>query len=64
MQGESEAYQRRMEAMLHAALSAKQFEEIKEIIENHGFAISVADKLYSPNDNRPLAWVLVAKRRS
>ena len=63
MQGEIAAYQRRMEAMLHAALSAKQFEEMKEIIENRGFGISVADKLYSPNDNRPLAWVLVATRR-
>lgn len=57
---ELEAYQGRMMAMLDAALAEDEFDEVIEKFRRSTFTLSVADKLYSPGNPQPLAWVISA----
>lgn len=55
------AYKGRMTAMLEASLDEAQFTEIKHKFKSSNFNINVADKLFSPGNHRPLAWVFSAR---
>lgn len=57
---ELEAYKGRMQAMLDAALAVDEFNEVTEKFRHSEFTLTVADKLYSPDNSHPLAWVVVA----
>ena len=60
MEVELEAYKGRMQAMLDAAIAEDEFNSITEKFRDSEFALTVADKLYSPDNSHPLAWVVAA----
>tara|TARA_B100002003_G_C14155395_1_gene556192 strand:+ start:6479 stop:7465 length:987 start_codon:yes stop_codon:yes gene_type:complete len=60
MEVELEAYKGRMQAMLDAAIAEDEFNEITEKFRQSEFTLTLADKLYSPDNANPLAWVVAA----
>ncbi len=64
MQGELEAYAGRMASMQQAALDEKAFRRISERLASEGFELPQSEALVPAGAALPLAWALVAVRRS
>ena len=62
MDEELEAYAERMSTMINAAISLTTMQDIKAKLIAQGFTLEMADKLYAPNNELALAWVIVAKK--
>jgi ubiquinone/menaquinone biosynthesis C-methylase UbiE len=59
---ELNAYIKRMSSMSKSAVSTLQFDQIKDDLIAKGFSLETADKLFAPNNQLPMAWVLIAKK--
>lgn len=59
---ELNAYIKRMSSMIESAVSNTQFDQVKDDLIAQGFTLDTADKLYAPNNQLPMAWVLIAKK--
>ncbi|MEP2652301.1 MAG: class I SAM-dependent methyltransferase [Paraglaciecola sp.] len=64
MDDELEAYKERMASMCLSAISPSDFNEIKNNLKKSGFTIQTADKIYVPDNQLPIAWVLIAKKQT
>lgn len=62
MDEELDAYAERMSSMINAAISLSTMEDIKATLVAQGFTLEMADKLYGPNNELAMAWVIVAKK--
>lgn len=62
MKEELSAYEKRMSAMDACAISDEGFEQIKVALSAKGFSMETADKLFAPDNEKPMAWVLVAQK--
>lgn len=59
---ELDAYAKRMSSMGASAVSSVQFENMKDDLSTQGFIIDVADTLFVPGNETPMAWVLIATK--
>lgn len=62
MDGELEAYAERMSSMCEAAIDRESFDHICENLSGRGFKLERADPLVPTDEDRALAWVLIATR--
>lgn len=62
MDRELDAYAGRMSSMHESAIDQQTFEQVCENLREHGFSIVRAEPLRAPDQDLPLAWILVAKR--
>jgi len=62
MDEELKAYAGRMSSMSKSAIDISDFKNIKSNLKDRGFSIEVADKLFIPDQERPMAWILIAKK--
>jgi len=62
MDTELEAYAGRMSSMSQAAISELNFKEIQSFLCEQGFSIQRAETLNEPNQDIPIAWVLIATK--
>ncbi len=60
MDGELNAYAGRMSSMSKSAIDSASFKQIREGLRNRGLTIDRAEPLVIPNQELPLAWVLIA----
>lgn len=59
---EVNAYQCRMQSMLDAAKSLSEITKLKQQLITSGMKITISDKLYPPNSDRPLCWIIIATK--
>jgi len=62
MEGELIAYAGRMSSMSQSSINSSSFKQIKAAIEEQGFSIERAETLLVPDQELPMAWVLIAKK--
>ncbi len=62
MDEELKAYVGRMSSMSKSAIDKSDFNNIKSNLKIRGFSIETADKLFIPEQERPMAWILIAKK--
>jgi ubiquinone/menaquinone biosynthesis C-methylase UbiE len=62
MDGELDAYAKRMSSMSQTAIDEGTFEQIKAGLRNQDCTIERAEPLVTPDQELPLAWVLIASR--
>jgi hypothetical protein len=60
---ELEAFSGRMSSMCESALDEAAFARLVSEVSNSGLTIVRADSLKDPQDTRPLAWIIVARRQ-
>jgi len=63
MGGELEAYAQRMSSMSASVITGTQFDQLKDDLQKRGFTLDIADKLFVPGNEMPMAWVLVATKK-
>ena len=63
MQEEIKAYAGRMASMRDVAIDATRFEQVRAALGEKGFEILRAEPLAHPDQDLPMAWALVAKKR-
>ena len=63
MSEELNAYSKRMSSMILSAINSSKFEKIQYDLEERGFSIQTADKLFVPDNQLPMAWVLIANKQ-
>lgn len=56
-------YRNHMNAMCKAALDANEFNKLVEHFKRADCNVDIADKLFSPNQPDPLAWILVVHKQ-
>jgi len=62
MEGETEAYARRMSSMCNSAIDNDAFDRICADLRGQGFTTERADLLLAQNQDLPLAWALIATK--
>jgi len=62
MDGELDAYTGRMSSMSDSAVDSKTFRQICDELRSRGFTTECAEPLMAPDQNLPLAWVLIATK--
>ncbi len=62
MDGELDAYAGRMSSMCQSAIDREVFDRICGGLRNQGYTTKRADPLATPDDDLPLAWVLIATK--
>ncbi len=62
MDGELDAYAGRMSSMSDSAIGSDTFEQICDGLRSRDYTIERAEPLMAPDQDLPLAWVLVATR--
>jgi len=62
MDGELDAYAGRMSSMSESAMDNTTFEQVCADLRGQGFTIDRAEALKAPDQELPLAWILIAKR--
>lgn len=60
--GELDAYAKRMSSMNEAAIDGETFDHIVDGLRSQGFTIEGAQPLLLSNHDLPLAWILVARK--
>jgi len=63
MQDAIDAYAGRMASMRDVAIDATSFGQVRAALAENGFEILRAEPLAHPDQDLPIAWVLVAKKR-
>ena len=63
LQQEIVSYAGRMASMRGAAIDASQFEQVRDKLVQEGFEILRAEPLAQSEQDLPLAWALIAKKR-
>lgn len=63
MQKEIEAYAGRMASMRDVAIDAARFEQMRAALAENGFEILRAEPLVHRDQDLPMAWALIAKKR-
>ncbi len=61
---EIHAYSERMCSMCHSTISQKKFEQIQENLIASGFSIESAKPLFVSDHEKPMAWILQAKKQT
>jgi ubiquinone/menaquinone biosynthesis C-methylase UbiE len=59
---EIDAYADRMSSMLLSSINDANFEQLKSALRDLDFSIKSAEKFFLPNNELPLAWLLIAKK--
>lgn len=62
MSTELNAYEQRMSSMSLSAIDDTTFTQITDDLKEQGFTVVTADKLFVPNNELPMAWVLIANK--
>ncbi|MBL4630811.1 MAG: methyltransferase domain-containing protein [Paraglaciecola sp.] len=62
MEGELDAYAKRMSSMSHSAINSTNFNVIKVGLIERGFSIERAETLLVQEHDFPMAWILIAKK--
>ncbi len=62
MEGELDAYAGRMASMSESAINDESFEQIKDGLHYRDYTIERAEPLMTPDQDLPLAWMLIARK--
>ncbi len=61
---ELSGYSNRMQSMLNAAKAETEVQDICRRLTQLSFQVEIADSLYAPNSDKPLAWIVMASKNN